>query len=255
MRGPLSVRPIFFVNKAMIEVHFVFHSLLYTCKSMQNLSEKISAIGGDIFLVQVGGNDGSQDDPVRSIILNNPRIRAWILEPIPKYFRQLQEGYKDVPRVTCVCAAMSDTTGTAEINFVDWDESMPLWVKGCSSFHTDKNVLSGFGNIGLTTKMEPEFMAKLDGLVSKLTVPTISLNDFIEQQQIPRVDVWITDTEGHDWVISRQWMSRPSGETPKVMFMEHHTLYPEEKTEMFKFFSDTGYGYTELGFDVLATRI
>jgi len=47
------------------------------------------------FIVQVGGNDGLQNDPLRQFLVNKGNYSTIIFEPIKYYYDQLCDLYKD----------------------------------------------------------------------------------------------------------------------------------------------------------------
>ena len=49
------------------------------------------------FIVQVGGNDGIQNDPLREYFKSEGNYSAIIFEPIPYYFDQLRNLYQSRP--------------------------------------------------------------------------------------------------------------------------------------------------------------
>ena len=49
-------------------------------------------------VIQIGGNDGQQDDFVRKLI-DTHDLSAYILEPIEEYFLELSKSYSDNKKV------------------------------------------------------------------------------------------------------------------------------------------------------------
>ena len=114
-------------------------------------------------VIQIGGNDGQQDDFVRKLI-DTHDLSAYILEPIEEYFLELSKSYSDNKKVQTFNFAITETDGVQEINFIKCDLDSPLWLKGCSSFYEDRNVLSGWGGTGMKTKMPSALMSKVTSI-------------------------------------------------------------------------------------------
>jgi hypothetical protein len=50
-------------------------------------------------ILQIGGNDGTQDDFIKPIISQYPNATLHTLEPIPQYYKELCNTYKDYKNV------------------------------------------------------------------------------------------------------------------------------------------------------------
>jgi FkbM family methyltransferase len=154
-------------------------------------------------LVQIGGNDGVQDDFIRSFIIQEG-IKSYILEPIPKYFLELQKNYKDYKNVIPCNYAITNHTGNDYINYIECSPTDPEWLKGCSTFKPDKNVLSGFGGLNKSIKMPDDFMKDINNKTTKLLVNTLTFEDFLKEYDIKKIDAMVLDTEGCELEILKQ---------------------------------------------------
>ena len=130
-------------------------------------------------LVQIGGNDGMQDDFIRDFVIKY-NIKSYILEPIPKYHLELQKNYESYKNVTTCNYAITDKTGTEHINYIECSSEDPEWLKGCSTFNPDKNVLSGFGGLNKSVTMDEDFMKYVYSKTKKLLVNTLTFEDFLK---------------------------------------------------------------------------
>ena len=58
-------------------------------------------------IVQIGANDGVRFDELRSFIIKSDNVRALLVEPIPEYFSNLKNNYKEQKNVLLENSAIS----------------------------------------------------------------------------------------------------------------------------------------------------
>ena len=184
--------------------------------------------GSETMLLQIGANDGLQDDPVRSFIMEH-KIKAHLLEPVPQYFNELVLNYQEVDYVTCHNCGIAEKTGLKKMTVVDYNDKMPECFKGLSTFDESKNFFSGYGNNRLRASAEQMSFTKEYELLlqnkHEEEVNVFTLDDFLSQNGIDKIDVFVTDTEGYDFIIFEQLdLERFS---PSLIYMETHTLGKE----------------------------
>jgi FkbM family methyltransferase len=97
----------------------------------------------NIKFIQVGSNDGIQNDPLRKYILNKDTWSGLLIEPVPNIFLNLEKLYENNSRVTVLnCAISDESSKILEFFFVSDDakilgEGLPAWYNQLGSF--DKN--------------------------------------------------------------------------------------------------------------------
>lgn len=181
----------------------------------------------DVDFVQVGAHDGIHDDPIHAW-LSRFGWRGIRLEPIPEVFESLVSNCRELPNVTPVNAALSDTDGTRDLYV---DESR----YAISSFTPDRNLL----------KWRPD--------VTTLTVETRTFDSLVEEFGIESIDLLQIDTEGFDFeVLKLLDMQRCR---PRVINMEFFALPIEERVELFGFLRDHGFAWRSTGKDLLCVDI
>ena len=75
---------------------------------------------GDAFFVQVGANDGEQNDPLIDVIRSNPRLRGLLVEPIPYYYDKLVQLHRErLSRINILRAGISNEARTIPFYYVD----------------------------------------------------------------------------------------------------------------------------------------
>jgi FkbM family methyltransferase len=174
-------------------------------------------------LLQIGGNDGVQDDVCRNSIIKH-KIRSHILEPIPDLFRELRQNYTGYDWVDCYNLAISDKEGFEDISYVYPYDDLPIWCKGLGTLDKSKNFLgSGYGGYKLSQNLSDTHLYKtIQTRIKNLQIETQSLNFFLTNNKINTVDIYVSDTEGYDYIIFNQinWNKIQ----PKIICMETHTL-------------------------------
>tara|TARA_Y100000768_G_C23829894_1_gene610793 strand:+ start:90 stop:860 length:771 start_codon:yes stop_codon:yes gene_type:complete len=95
------------------------------------------------FIVQVGGNDGIQNDPLRKYFKSEGNYSAIIFEPIPYYFDQLRNLYQSRPDINLKNFFVSDQILPKKIFYINPDVCDELgsdkeednWLHGLGSFN------------------------------------------------------------------------------------------------------------------------
>jgi FkbM family methyltransferase len=211
-----------------------------------NFGEKIH----EFVVLQIGANDGVQDDLIRPLITKyNPK--SHLLEPVEQFFKSLSDNYKDYSNVVCHNIAISDTDGLKEMSIIKYDNSMPIWCKGLSTFDESLNFFSGFGGLGMAQDLRGTHVYnQVSNNKIKINVTTKKLETFLNENQINSIDVFVTDTEGHDFIIFNQLdLNKYS---PKIIVMETHQLGEEINNLITDKLLKHGYSIVENSWDLIA---
>jgi FkbM family methyltransferase len=183
----------------------------------------------DTILVQIGANDGIQDDFMREIILSK-NIKAHLLEPIPVFYEQLSSLYADSDRVFCYNVAIHEHSGSAVMTYVN-DPYLPIYTKGLGTFDTSKNAFSLSGNYQLKDDLSDNAIIKaITEKKKQVNVHTLTLSDFLEKNNINTIDIFVTDAEGFDGIIFSQLDLKKY--TPEIIVMETHTLGEDQNNHI-----------------------
>jgi hypothetical protein len=78
------------------------------------------------------------------------------------------------------------------------------------------------------------------------------LNTFLPENEIDSIDVFVTDAEGHDFIIFNQLDF--SKYSPKFIILETHTLSQRDKNVIVKKLVDNGYDILESSWDTIAEK-
>jgi FkbM family methyltransferase len=177
----------------------------------------------NLTLIQIGANDGLQSDPFRETIINN-KINSYLLEPIPDFYNMLKHNYSNCDWVKCFNLAITTENGEQEITYVPKINGLPEWTQGLGTFNVNKNFLGegkGGGNLD-TDYSNTDLYRQVKENIKKIIVKTKTLETFLTDQRIQKLDFYLSDTEGYDWVIFNQLDLNKY--QPKVIYMETHTL-------------------------------
>jgi FkbM family methyltransferase len=204
----------------------------------------------DFVVLQIGANDGIQDDLVRPLITKY-NLKSHLVEPVLEYFQSLSHNYKDYSNVICYNIAISDIDGNKEMSVIKYNDTMSIWCKGLSTFDESYNFFSGFGGLGLAEDLKNTDVYKqvIENKI-KINVTTKKLETFLNDNQINSLDIFITDTEGHDFIIFNQLDLTKYH--PKVIIMETHTLGENVNNLITDKLLKHGYTILENSWDIVA---
>jgi FkbM family methyltransferase len=196
-------------------------------------------------VVQIGAMDGFSFDDTRGH-LEKFKWDEILVEPIPNVFAKLKTNLSH--RNNCIFenSAITETDGmvkmlTVDENTINSNDLHPGY-GGMSALFPLKN---GFG-----TDYDRDIYVK-DNLADILEVNGITLKTLIKKHDIKNIDVFITDAEGHDWMVFDQLDLKKYN--PKFIRLEYVNLTDIEKNKVKQKLDDFGYIYEE-GFDITAVR-
>jgi FkbM family methyltransferase len=175
----------------------------------ESLIETFLRKNKDMFIIQIGANDGKTDDPIYEFVTNYPKkVSGILIEPVKEYFEELKTNYKNYPNFTLLNMAIHNSRKEMTIYRADpikiEQHGLPQWTKGIASFSKDHHKRSG------TPK----------DFIIKEKVPCISLNELIKKHQVAKIDLLLIDTEGHDSeiILNLDWQIIK----PKILHFEHN---------------------------------
>lgn len=204
-----------------------FENLIQVCfSSLEN--KKLN-------LLQIGANNGIQDDPFRESIIKY-QINSYLLEPIPEYYNMLIHNYAEYNWVKCYNIAITNEDGENEMLYVPPVSYLPEWTRGLGTFDTSKNFLGGMSGLGTEQNdyqltedhSQTDFYKAIKNIAKTVTVKTNTLNTFLNTINLSHIDIYASDTEGFDWVVFNQLDLNKF--SPKIIFMETHTLGSEQNS-------------------------
>jgi FkbM family methyltransferase len=208
---------------------------LYETPPEQIYLERLVALQPSTFIVQIGANDG--EDFVRSVVRRYGRgrnISGTLVEPQLHFYNKLLRNYAGTKGIDVLNVAISDRAKSATLYYVDYGAG-PGWAKGLGSF--SREVVLSHGHL----------ISGLAQSIKTIEVACISVPELLAKLPNAQVDVLVTDTEGHDFVILRQFdFARVR---PKLVVFESKHLSDEELVGCEAMFSANGYYVVHLGND------
>lgn len=189
--------------------------------------------------VQIGAHDGRRLDPLARWIDRHSGWRGILVEPVPAQYELLQRHRGGDPRLTLVCAAVTDHVGTVEMTIVDPVAELPDGVTLLSSVRRDvveKHVVA----------LDPTHVRYLQ----TLEVPAVTFDRLCRDCGVSDLDIVVVDTEGHDATILAtidldRWR-------PAVIMFETAHLGEAERDACNRRLQSAGYRLVTNGLDTLA---
>ena len=154
------------------------------------------AAKGDVFVIQVGANDGRMADPVYSVAKRNA-WRGLLIEPHPAYFATLLERYRRRPGFQLLQIGISDADGVLPLYHLDnaLMEAFPRWVHGSASVYRKRVVRQ----VRLACRKKAAEYD--DSMVVCTDVPMRRLDAVLAESGVLQADLIVIDVEGHELAV------------------------------------------------------
>lgn len=192
-----------------------------------------TAAGGPVRFVQIGAMDGVQFDPIHHFVKQG----GWhglFCEPMPFHMESLKKAYEGLPNLHFLQAAVTAESGPVSMTY------LPL---EAVEAHNIKRHAVGMGCIDYArsgfAKQTPEGRALLEPLMQRITVRGATLNEAMAEAGLDEIDIYVSDTEGHDAIILQQLDTTRFH--PQLLLIEHEHLTPDEKIGLIARFRPLGY--------------
>lgn len=152
---------------------------------LDNLLNKLLAHKGSLNFIQIGGNDGINDDPIHHFITwNHKNVSGYILEPVYDYYKELENNYRNFPNLKTLNLAIHNSEKEMIIHRVNPAavNQVPKYSKGIASFIKNHHV---------NCKIPSEH-------IIEEKVNCVTLSDLMDRYSIQNCDLLQIDTEGYD---------------------------------------------------------
>jgi len=206
----------------------------------QDLSQRL---GRKMRLIQIGANDGEDEDPVKGLI-SDDLVEALLVEPMPEPFRILSERYRNNLLVHLRQCAIADSSGEMPL-YVLADENGDVSLELSKMATLDKGVAS----------QRREMMSRLTGKALQTvtrTVSTARVSDLLGQVDWDSVDIVVIDAEGWDANIVRAMLEE--GITAQIIQFESMSISRREYPILVGSLVNAGYLTARSGYDSIALR-
>lgn len=154
-------------------------------------------------VVQVGSNDGVQEDPIAKLINANADWQVLFIEPLPHLFKRLKADYSGSQNYCFENVAVSERKETIILYYVSDEfkksrKDAPFWYDQLGSFE----------------EFEPFIVSE--------KVCCERFQDIVKRNGIDKIDLLHIDTEGYDYEVLRQGDLKTT--PPRVILYEHKHL-------------------------------
>jgi len=160
-------------------------------------------------IVQIGANDGLRFDELRSFIVEF-NTKALLVEPIPEYFLNLKNNYKDHKNIVLENSAISVNEEQKLMFKVDskFYELYDDHIQFISSFEKSHLIAHGVRNKHIISEK----------------IKTINIKDLLKRHNFLDLDLLFVDAEGYDGEIIKEFIK--TVETRPIIIFEYvHTDY------------------------------
>lgn len=188
------------------------------------------------FFIQIGANNGINNDPIRKYILKY-KWKGILVEPQKNVFEDLKYNYRNEKQLLFENCVISEKKG--DVIFHTSEQS------GLSSLHTDewfKGKNAGFAYIN----------RKESGGAKKVKVKSLQFMDLVKKHNVKHIDLLQIDTEGYDAKIIK--LIDFEKIMPKMIAYEDHHLTPKNRKRLMHFLKAKGYKTIKVGSDSFAYK-
>lgn len=196
---------------------------------------------GDVFVLQVGANDGVRADPVRPLVTEFP-WHGLLVEPQPFVYQKLIENYAGYDRLQFADTLISNHTELHATLFTPRPK-----------LDNDRLRLTGLAGLernSLVERLKQIGLGESDYTIDEISARCTTLDNLVTERNIDRIDVLVIDAEGHDFnILTTLDFSRFK---PSLIMMEFFHLSNVQQRECLKFLSDRGFKMTMVLGDLVA---
>jgi FkbM family methyltransferase len=172
----------------------------------------------DMRFIQVGANNGNDE------FAHLRKRYCWkgvMVEPQKDVFDELVQS-NQAPGIAFEMVAIADQECEKTLYKISFSKA--AWATGMASF--DKSVMETYIKNGWIAKCAAQegvaLPAKVEDYYTSETVRCVSLKTLLEKHRITSLDVFIVDTEGHDYFVVKQ--IEHLSFRPRVVLFEHKNL-------------------------------
>ncbi len=194
------------------------------------------------FFLQIGANDGLQQDHLRDAI-EHQQWSGILIEPVPYVFRKLHAHYGNNPRLKLENVAIADHDGMQTFHYLreaSPEENMPDWYNAIGSFRREVVLKHVWG------------IPDIESRLLSQEVPCMTLATLCARHAISRADLIQIDTEGYDYEIIK--LIDFDRLRPTVLLFEHHHLSVDDRRACLAHLDRLGYETHHEVLDTLCLR-
>jgi len=213
----------------------------YENDEISKVISNFSKITPNLKVIQVGANDGFNNDPIHRFILRD-NWQGVLIEPQKTtYTKYLKRIYRNSNRITTINAAMGYKNGELPLYKISFSNGR--WATGLATFNKaglEKMVADGF-----IDKRAQKYGIKVpnskEDYITSEKVQVLSPTTLREKYNLGDLDLLMVDTEGFDFEIIKMFFSADF--KPSLVIFEHFHLSQTELAECNTLLSSHGYFY------------
>lgn len=194
---------------------------------------------GALSLLQVGANDGKDEDPVH-VLLKRNRIPAILCEPIPDTFIRLKHTYTGLDHVRLEPCAVASYDGVLKLYRIASNAGSHQFSKISSSNYDHVQNFSRWWNLAS------------DSIVQE-NVPCKTIRSLLSAYGWQTVDIVIVDTEGMDHLICSQVLDLTP--PPLIIQFEYCNSPASSILSLIERLTALEYRFARSGLDITAARL
>ncbi len=245
----------FWLSKTNNPLFLYYYNHIYKTKK-GSLSEKIdqfsSNASNNIFVLQVGANDGISNDPIHKFIKRD-HWSGLLIEPQPQVFQNyLTKLHQRNAQIQVLHAAIGPNKGNLPLYKLAFSEDR--WATGLASFNKE-HLLKAIeaGDVQRQCrKNNISFPSEPKDQITIEHVEVWTVRQLLEVYQITRIDLLMIDTESYDFEIIKLVM--PEIE-PKHIIYEHEHLSQKDLMACREMLTKKGYDLQCYGSNTWAEKI
>lgn len=231
-----------------------FYKYLYhpPRESVSEFLHHYSKANKNIFVLQIGANDGFNHDPIHKFIKRN-QWKGVLIEPQryvhDTFLQKLHQHSKDIVTLN---AALGDQDGVMPIFKIGFTNER--WASGLTTFYRES--LQERVDSGIITRQAIKQgitpPASLADYIVEEQVEVISPATIKNRYQIKHLNVLMIDTEGYDFEIIKLILNADL--IPEVIIFEHSHLSDEELTQCQMFLKNNDYHFKMINANTIAVN-
>ena len=185
-------------------------------------------------LIQIGANDGMSHDHLHNII-KKFKLKSLLLEPIKKYFLDLQNNYSNHDNVRLENSALSTKNEILFLHKVDpkYSNKYGTISIGISSFYKEHLIKHGIKEKHIIQEK----------------VNQVSFDELLKKYSISDFDLLLIDTEGYDCQIVNDFLLKIKKIRPIIIFEWSHIKNSEFKNTL-NLIINNNYSFFPIGDDI-----
>jgi len=231
----------------LLKIYYKFNNKLYTDLRSLKL-DSFSKINKDFFVLQIGANDGFDNDPIHKFIMKY-NWNGVLVEPQKDVFdNYLTKTYSCFEGIKCLNAALSLKIGFQKMYSISF--SKDRWATGLSRFDKEsfKEIIDN-GYIKNQAILQGVALPKsVEEYIKEVDVETVNFDYIINEYKISKINFLQIDAEGYDFEILKMFPFEKF--KPNFINLEYAHFDEETKKQCHILLKKNNYTFREVDYDL-----